>query len=111
MVSPASRILYRHQQPDSIMNKLLEKATAVEGQIKSDPGIKRIVVATDLSDHSIKTTEYALPLAKHFCASLTLVHVFEHLDLKNPGRFAEPTCTRQGSNLQPYDPKSYTLSN
>jgi nucleotide-binding universal stress UspA family protein len=39
--------------------------------------IKRIVVATDLSEHAIKTTEYALALAKQFGASLTLVHVFE----------------------------------
>jgi universal stress protein family protein len=50
---------------------------AEERQIKSDPRVNRIVVAIDLSDHSIKTTQYALALAKHFCASLTLVHVFE----------------------------------
>lgn len=77
MVSSARPILYRHQQTNSIMNNLLEKTTAMERQIKSNPRVKRIVVANDLSDHSIKTTEYALALAKHFCASLTLVHVFE----------------------------------
>src|ERR1700751_1037514 len=77
MVSPAGPILYRHQQPESIMNNWLEKTTSVERQIKSNPRVNRIVVATDLSDHSIKTTEYALALAEHFRASLTLVHVFE----------------------------------
>jgi nucleotide-binding universal stress UspA family protein len=59
------------------MNNLLEKTTAVESPIKSNPRVRRIVVATDLSDHSTKTTAYALALAKHFSASLTLVHVFE----------------------------------
>jgi nucleotide-binding universal stress UspA family protein len=44
---------------------------------ESNPRIKRIVVATDLSDHAMKTTNYALALAKQFGASLTLVHVFE----------------------------------
>jgi nucleotide-binding universal stress UspA family protein len=77
MVSPAHPILYRHQQTDSIMKNSVEKTAPMERQTKSNPGIKRIVVATDLSDHSRKTTEYALALAKHFCASLTLVHVFE----------------------------------
>jgi nucleotide-binding universal stress UspA family protein len=59
------------------MSNLLEATALVERKIKSNPRVKRIVVATDLSEHSIKTIDYALALASHFGASLTLVHVFE----------------------------------
>ena len=58
------------------MNNLLETTPASE-RPSSNPIVKRIVLATDLSDRSRKTIEYALALATRFDASLTLVHVFE----------------------------------
>jgi nucleotide-binding universal stress UspA family protein len=58
------------------MHNLLAKKP-IERQRKPNPLIKRIVVATDLSEHSRKTTDYAVALARPFGASLTLVHVFE----------------------------------
>ena len=59
------------------MNALLEKTTPLERHTESNLRIKRIVVATDLSEHAMKTTNYGLALAKKFGASLTLVHAFE----------------------------------
>ena len=58
------------------MKTLLAKSASLEPHAESNQRIKRIVVATDLSDHAMKTTNYALALAKQFGASLTLVHVF-----------------------------------
>jgi nucleotide-binding universal stress UspA family protein len=58
------------------MNTLVEPMP-LERYPEPNPDIKRIVVATDLSEHGMKTTNYALGLAKKFGASLTLVHVFE----------------------------------
>lgn len=58
------------------MNNLLEPMP-LERHPESNPPIKRVVVATDLSEQATKTTNYALGLAKQFGASLTLVHVFE----------------------------------
>jgi hypothetical protein len=46
------------------MNATLEKTMPLGRRIESNLMIKRIVVATDLSEHAIKTTEYALALAK-----------------------------------------------
>ena len=59
------------------MNNLLEATLVAERSIGHNSLVKRIVVATDLSEHSRKTTEYAVALARRFGASLTLVHVFE----------------------------------
>lgn len=59
------------------MNNLLEATLVAKRSIGHNPLVKRIVVATDLSEHSRKTTEYAVALARRFRASLTLVHVFE----------------------------------
>jgi len=59
------------------MNNLLETTLVAERSIGHNPLVKRIVVATDLSEHSRKATEYAVALARRFGASLTLVHVFE----------------------------------
>jgi nucleotide-binding universal stress UspA family protein len=59
------------------MNTLLEKTMPLEQHIESKPPIKRISVATDMSEHATKTTDYALALARHFGACLTLVHVFK----------------------------------
>jgi len=59
------------------MNNPLEATLVAKRSKGSNPLVKRIVVATDLSEHSRKTTEYAVVLAKRFGASLTLVHVFE----------------------------------
>ena len=58
------------------MNTLLGPMP-LERHPESNPHIKRIVGATDLSEHAMTTTNYALGLAKQFGASLTLVHVFE----------------------------------
>jgi nucleotide-binding universal stress UspA family protein len=59
------------------MSNLLEATLVAERSIGHNPLVKRIVVATDLSEHSRKTTEYAVALARRFGASLTLVYVFE----------------------------------
>jgi nucleotide-binding universal stress UspA family protein len=59
------------------MNNLLEATLVAERSIGHNPLVKRIVVAIDLSEHSRKTTEYAVALARRFGASLTLVYVFE----------------------------------
>lgn len=59
------------------MNALLKKPMPLEQPTESNLRIERIVVATDLSEHAMKTANYALGLAKRFGASLTLVHVFE----------------------------------
>ena len=69
-------LLHPEKATNSTMNASLGEATLVR-HTESNPRIKRIVVATDLSDNAIKTTNYALGLAKQFGASLTLVHVFE----------------------------------
>ena len=74
---PAStNLLNREQATNSTMNTFIEPML-LERHAESNPRIKRIVVATDLSEHAMKTTNYALALAKQFGASLTLVHVFE----------------------------------
>ena len=54
------------------MDNLLEATPVAKRLIGHNPLVKRIVVATDLSEHSRKTTEYAVVLAKRFGASLTL---------------------------------------
>jgi nucleotide-binding universal stress UspA family protein len=59
------------------MNNLLEATPVPERSVGHNPLIKRIVVATDLSEQSRKTVTYAVALARRFGASLTLVHVFE----------------------------------
>ena len=78
MVRPVgTNLLDGEQATNSTMNILLEKPMPLERHTESNPRIEKIVVATDLSDHARKTTNYALALAKQFGASLTLVHVFE----------------------------------
>ena len=78
MVRPVStNRLNREQARNSTMNALLGRRMPLERPTESNPRIKTIVVATDLSDHAMKTTNYALALAKQFSASLRLVHVFE----------------------------------
>jgi nucleotide-binding universal stress UspA family protein len=59
------------------MNKKLQEMPRVEQGRKSNPRIRRIVVATDLSEQSEKTTAYAVSLAQCFGASVTIVHAFE----------------------------------
>ena len=59
------------------MNNLLETKPVTGRSTESNSMVKRIVLATDLSEQSSKTTQYAVALARHFGASLTLVHVFE----------------------------------
>ena len=54
------------------MNNLLEATLVAKRSKGYNLLVKRIVVATDLSEHSRKTTEYAVVLAKRFGASLTL---------------------------------------
>jgi hypothetical protein len=44
------------------MNHLLEATLVAKRSIGHNPLVKRIVVATDLSEDSRKTTEYALAL-------------------------------------------------
>jgi nucleotide-binding universal stress UspA family protein len=78
MVRPIStNPLHGEQATNSTMKTLLEEPMRLERQGESDPRIELIVVATDLSEHAMKTTNYALALAKQFGASLTLVHVFD----------------------------------
>jgi nucleotide-binding universal stress UspA family protein len=58
------------------MNTVSEKSernTQTPG--KDDLGIKRILVAVDLSPHSERTATYAANFAKSFGASITLAHV------------------------------------
>lgn len=62
--------------------KILEKETLAP-QIVS---IKKVLVAVDLSQHSEATASYAAGIAKHFGASLTIVHVYEPVPL------SEYTC-------------------
>lgn len=53
------------------MNQVLESDTNTY-----ELNLRRIVVAVDLSCHSLKTAAHAAAFAKTFGASLTLVHVF-----------------------------------
>ena len=81
MVRPVStNRLNRGQAKNSTMNALLG-SMPLKRHTEPSPPIERIVVATDLSDHGMKTTNYALALAKQFGASLTLVHVFESKEI------------------------------
>jgi hypothetical protein len=60
-------------------------------------------------------------LARHDLAGMARVSSFGRHTLQDRAEVTMPLCrltdclrglcTRQGSNLQPYDPKSYTLSN
>ena len=59
------------------MNGILEERPTLARRRGTNPVVNRIVVAIDLSEHSRKTIAYAAALAKHFGASLTLVHAFE----------------------------------
>jgi nucleotide-binding universal stress UspA family protein len=58
------------------MSEIAEKSgMSAEILSEDDLGIKKIVVALDLSSHSETTAMYAANFAKSFGASLTLVHV------------------------------------
>jgi len=58
-------------------NQILErKETDRENSSRSDLNIRNIVVAVDLSPRSSQTAAYAVQLAQHVGASITLVHVF-----------------------------------
>jgi nucleotide-binding universal stress UspA family protein len=60
-----------------IMNTVAEQSQSKERtRDKDDLGIKKILVAVDLSPHSEKTATYAANFAKSFGASITLVHAF-----------------------------------
>jgi universal stress protein A len=43
---------------------------------ETDLRVKTILVAVDLSSHSKRTVNYAVPLARQFGASLKLIHVY-----------------------------------
>jgi len=97
MVRPVStNHLNGEHATNSTMNALREKPSPLEGPTESSPRIKRIVVATDLSDHAMRTTNYALALAKQFGASLTLVHVFEPKVIS----FAAPQTNEEFENAR-----------
>jgi nucleotide-binding universal stress UspA family protein len=60
-----------------IMNTVSEQSQSKERtRDKDDLGIKKILVAVDLSPHSVKTATYAANFAKSFGASITLAHAF-----------------------------------
>jgi nucleotide-binding universal stress UspA family protein len=63
------------------MNNLLETMPVAERSTESNSMVRRIVVATNLSEQSRQAVAYAVALARRFGASLTLVHVFEPDDI------------------------------
>jgi nucleotide-binding universal stress UspA family protein len=78
------------------MNNLLEATPVAERSIGHHPLVKRIVVATDLSEQSRKTVAYVVALARRFGASLTLVHVFE----PDPITFSTPEANEAFENAR-----------
>ena len=59
------------------MNRILEEVTTSEAiQGVAGVNIRKIIVPVDLSEHSEKTSSYAIALAKSFRASIIFVHVF-----------------------------------
>ena len=52
------------------------KAVEPEIMMKAPPSLQKILVAVDLSDHSIATVRYAAEIARYFDASLTISHVY-----------------------------------
>jgi nucleotide-binding universal stress UspA family protein len=61
------------------MNRILEEVITSEAiQRAAGVNIQKIVVPVDLSEHSEKTSSYAIALAKSFRASIIFVHVFPH---------------------------------
>jgi len=53
-----------------------EKRTEPVQQVRHTVGLQRILVPTDLSPGGHKAVDYAVALAEHFNAQLTLLHVY-----------------------------------
>ena len=53
-------------------DKLIENA----GELEHRAGLKRILAPTDLGPDARKSVDYAIALAEHFNAQLTLLHVY-----------------------------------
>lgn len=53
----------------------MKSLVSEESVTHTRPFIRRVVVAVDLTDHSITTAEYAVKIARDFGASLVFVYV------------------------------------
>lgn len=71
-----------------------------------DPEIKKILLASDFSDHANRALDYALSLATEYRAELTLVHVLE--DIPPGGELQSETdrLTRELEAPLPHDARS-----
>jgi nucleotide-binding universal stress UspA family protein len=95
VVSTHGRSGFERLALGSVTEKVMRKATCpvlvvpAEGSAASQPftGYRRIVCAMDFSDSSRAALAYALSIAGHAGASVTLVHVVEALD--GPGVIEE----------------------